>query len=159
MTAALNHLNISGRFLLEYITAMKETFHYVRLHAFLFKRAICNEECSHAYRTRNNLFSHMCSQREKEQLDSCLALAARTHTHVTVHTHVPAHTCIFTHTCTRTHMYPHTPAHTRSLPTGCPTLACPRSLPLFPQGSEQRGQVRSQASPRVGREHTKAIGD
>lgn len=164
----MNHLNISDRFSLKYIIAMRETFRYIGLQAFLFKRAIYIKECTHKHIQNahiQNLLSHMCSQREKEQLDSCPPLATRTHTaaHTCTRTHTPAHrrTHMYSHTHTRTEARIHT--RTRSFfPHWLPPTRLPPESPSFPSGlrTERTGKEPGITKDRAGahKSHTRLNG-
>lgn len=83
----------------------RETFRYVRLHAFLFKIVICNEECTHKHiqNPQQLVFPHVFTVRERAAgfLPSPRCAHAHTHTHEQAHTRT--HTPAYTHTYTPAH--------------------------------------------------------
>lgn len=106
----------------------RETFRCVRLHAFLFKIAIYNEECTHKHiqNPQQLVFPHVFTVRERAAGFLPSPRCAHAHTH----THMNRHTATHVHPHTRTHTHP----HTRFSPYRLPHARLPPESPSFPSG-------------------------
>lgn len=83
----------------------RETFRYVRLHAFLFKIAIYNEECTHKHiqNPQQLVFPHVFTVRERAAGFLPSPRCAHAHTHTYEQAHIRTHTPAYTHTYTPAH--------------------------------------------------------